>query len=357
VKARRLAPGFLLSATLKTILRSVPGTTKLASQPRREGSVLGFYLREGIDDQVVVTLKQALELTMVPRPALGEDSLFDEKTTAAVTAFQEQHGTARDGVVGPTTWALVGQALAASHVTPRSTWTAPQWIKNLLSNSARTTKASGIDSGIVLDLYQLAYGALGEKQRQGLAFLIEAIDKDTNVTDLRWAAYMLATVKHECAHTWQPIEEYGKGHGHAYGKPVEVTDAAGRRYSNSYYGRGYVQLTWKDNYATIGRQLGLGDELVIHPEKALERNTAYAIMSYGMRKGSFTGRSLGSYIKDAACDYKNARRIINGLDAWERIKGYAERFQTILLAAVTPAVEPPLRPLATGERPSPVLPP
>jgi hypothetical protein len=309
--------------------------------------VLGYYLRKGANDPVVVTLKQGLDRAMVPRPGLGESPLFDEKTRVAVTTFQKLSGTTGDGVVGPATWALLGQALAASQIGPRPTWTGPQWIKNLLNNNARTTTVAGIDTGIFFDLYELGYGKLAAKPREGLAFLLEAINKDTDITDVRWAAYMLATVKHECAHTWQPIEEYGKGAGRPYGVAVEVKDSAGKKYMNTYYGRGYVQLTWKDNYSTIGKQLGLGDDLVIHPEKALERETAYAIMSHGMRKGSFTGKSLGDYIKDATCDYKNARRIINGLDQWERIKGYAERFQTMLLAALTPPAERSLRSFAT----------
>ncbi|MGB9178323.1 MAG: hypothetical protein WCB68_03675 [Pyrinomonadaceae bacterium] len=162
--------------------------------------------------------------------------------------------------------------------------------------------------------------------------LLNFIITDPEIKDLRWIAYMLATVKRECGNTWAPIEEYGKGKGHAYGKAIKIKDSAGKEHTNAYYGRGYVQLTWESNYKTMSKALGYGEDLWIHPERALEPEIAYKIMSYGMRHGSFTGKKLSSYIKDDTCDYKNARRIINGLDHWQEIKGAAEGFEAILLA-------------------------
>src|SRR5919202_2030954 len=271
--------------------------------------MLGYFLKKGANDPVVATLKRALNRVLAPSPKLDDGTVFDESTRLAVVRFQKLKGAAGDGVVGPATWALLGQALSTTLEGAPVGGAEPQWIQNLLVNDARTTVVAGIDTGIFFDLYELSYGRLSAKQRDGLSSLITAINGDLDVTDLRWAAYMLATVKHECANTWEPIEEYGKGAGRPYGKPVEVKDAAGNKYTNTYYGRGYVQLTWKDNYAKLGQELGMGDELLIHPEKALQRDTAYAIMSYGMRKGSFTGKALGDYIKDVTCDYMNARRI------------------------------------------------
>ncbi|MCA1634907.1 MAG: hypothetical protein LC802_14740 [Acidobacteria bacterium] len=54
---------------------------------------------------------------------------------------------------------------------------------------------------------------------------------------------------------------------------------------------------------------------------------ASKIMSYVMRRGSFTGRKLGANINGTTCEYKNARRSINGLDKWIPIKGYADKFE------------------------------
>jgi len=164
----------------------------------------------------------------------------------------------------------------------------------------------------------------------GLQALLEAMQEDPDLTDVRWAAYMLATVQRECANQWQPIEEFGKGKGKPYGVPVKIVDANGVTHTNTYYGRGYVQLTWKANYANLSSKLGLGDTLLVHPEHALEPQTAYKIMSFGMRHGSFTGKKLGNFIHDNACDYVNSRKIINGLDHAQEIAGFAQNFEQLL---------------------------
>ena len=177
---------------------------------------------------------------------------------------------------------------------------------------------------------------------EGLSFLLRQLQHDKEVTDLRWGAYMLATVKHECAETWQPIEEYGRGKTRAYGKEVIVRDEQGNEYRNKYYGRGYVQLTWVENYRDVGRKIGMHDQLMLHPDLALAKEVAYRIMSYGMRHGAFTGRRLSTYISGEKADYENARRIINGTDQAVRIARYAGRFETMLLGSIPVAEKEPV---------------
>jgi putative chitinase len=181
--------------------------------------------------------------------------------------------------------------------------------------------------------YEAAYGAIAKPEwKAGLDALLGAAESDPQITDLRWLAYMLATVKHECAGHWLPIEEFGKGQGKSYGKSVTVTDPNGQQFTNVYYGRGYVQLTWVDNYRTMGTQLG--NRLVYEPQLALDAVVAYKIMSLGMRKGMFTGVGLSKYINADKCDYFNARRIINGTDAAQKIADYATQLEAILRGSV-----------------------
>lgn len=181
-----------------------------------------------------------------------------------------------------------------------------------------------------INLYKSAYGALDNIQTCGLSRLLGFSEKDNHVNDVRWAAYMLATVKHECANWWQPIEEFGKGQGMTYGTPVTVKGNDGKTYTNTYYGRGYVQLTWVDNYRKMSYNLNLGDDILIHPERALEASIAYRIMSFGMRNGSFTGARLSDYISGPKCDYYNARQIINAHDEAGLIQGYAQKLEAML---------------------------
>src|SRR5258708_6410923 len=80
----------------------------------------------------------------------------------------------------------------------------------------------------------------------------------------------------------------------------------------------------------MSQNLNLGEEVLIHPERALEASIAYRIMSFGMRNGSFTGVRLGDYINGSKTDYYDARQIVNGYDQAALIQGYAEKLEALL---------------------------
>jgi putative chitinase len=190
--------------------------------------------------------------------------------------------------------------------------------------------------------YRKAFGKVKQDTVTGIELLGRQMEADKEITDLRWAAYMLATVKHECADKWKPITEFGN---RSYFDKYETGTPIGKRLGNTvkgdgykYRGRGYVQITGRANYDKLSKALNLPQDqnLIDYPDNALIPAVAYGIMSYGMRHGTFTGKKLQDYISGTPCDYKNARRIINGLDQWERIKGYAEKFEHILNASITP---------------------
>jgi hypothetical protein len=57
--------------------------------------------------------------------------------------------------------------------------------------------------------YEEAFSKLTASQYQGIDLILGFMQLDADLADERWAAYMLATVKHECANTFTPITEYG----------------------------------------------------------------------------------------------------------------------------------------------------
>ncbi|HTS55791.1 MAG TPA: hypothetical protein VMH26_21185 [Burkholderiales bacterium] len=190
------------------------------------------------------------------------------------------------------------------------------------------------DRAIFFDLYRKQYGSLNQAQVDGLEALLAGLEQDVDVTDVRWAAYMLATVKHECADTWEPAVEKGPL---SYFDQYNAGTDKGKRLGNvapgdgyRFRGRGYVQITGRANYLKLSQALGVGSALVDDVEQALDPQIAYQIMSYGMRNGAFTGKKLSDYISGAACDYFNARRIINALDQADRIRGYANNLAAAL---------------------------
>lgn len=274
--------------------------------------------------------------------ALPLTGVLQREALAAITTFQRDvmksaRPDGRVSVGGPTF-----RRLAAADATSLSTLAALRAVMGAIP-SYGYLRAGDISSSLglidiprFLQLYDTQFTHLGSAAMTGLTDILQFMNDDAAITDIGWGAYMLATVKHECAERWRPIEEFGRGAGRSYGTAINITDpATGTRHTNAYFGRGYVQLTWEANYRSIGRAIGLGDSLWVDPSLALDAQVAYAIMSYGMRNGSFTSRKLATYINRSACDYEQARRIINGLDVYQKIARYAEAIELLLRASGT----------------------
>jgi len=202
----------------------------------------------------------------------------------------------------------------------------------------------------------LFQGSMSSEQVEGMEAILGEWElqgqlQGEPMTDLRWLAYSFATTYHETSQEMQPIEEYGKGEGMDYGKPDPTTGFA-------YYGRGYVQLTWADNYKRATSELGLkGDaDLYLHPEMALDPQIAADTMFLGMRDGWFrkadgTPNNYAKYFNDTKDDPYTAREIINGdktkVPSWSHgvsignlIKGYHTNFLSALKASYIEGAAP-----------------
>ena len=187
------------------------------------------------------------------------------------------------------------------------------------------------------------HGALTAEQVAGFEVLLDGFLADGLLDHLPVPAYLLATCWHETGKTMQPIAEWGRREYFDRYDPVladsEEQRSRARRMGNTrqgdgfkYRGRGYVQLTWKANYAKAGRLLGV--DLVANPDLALEPAIAYRILVTGMREGWFTGKRLADYLRPGrAPDYIGARRVINGQDRAALIAQYARQFERALTQA------------------------
>lgn len=158
-------------------------------------------------------------------------------------------------------------------------------------------------------------GSLSRIQVDGINAILEACNKHLVTSDMH-IAYILATAYHEAR--FKPVKEIGLGNGHSYGVPDKITH-------QTYYGRGYVQITHKSNYQTFSKLLNI--DLVNNPDLALQIDYAAEIIVVGMKNGLFTGKKLCDYFCAGTEQPIAARKIINGQDKAELIAGY---YKTIL---------------------------
>lgn len=173
---------------------------------------------------------------------------------------------------------------------------------------------------------KLFAGILTQGQVDGMNAVLDEWER-RDLTDLRWLAYMLATDKHETNATMQAVRE-------AYWLSEDWRRSHLRYWP--YYGRGLVQLTWRENYEKMARFLDL--PLVDQPDLALDLANAVTIMFEGMLRaetgvGDFTNRSLEEFFNATTDDPLGARRIINGTDKAPLIAGYHYDFLAALNGA------------------------
>lgn len=221
---------------------------------------------------------------------------------------------------------------AVRAISPSSPFNSPDNINalhNLLDafGAAREAGAarSLVDAGTFYTNLRKITGPLNEIQ----VSTVENLLKSAAHWSVGELSYGLATAWHECR--LMPSEEIGKGKGKSYGKVG--------KYGQAPYGRGLVQLTWDVNYEwadKICSEAGLIQtgailrdfNLVMRPDIATK------ILVKGMETGAFTGKRIADYVGEqgTAEGFRQARRVINGMDRAGDIAAYAVTIQQGVIA-------------------------
>lgn len=203
-------------------------------------------------------------------------------------------------------------------------------------------------------------GAISGDQVKGIEALLDACAAK-GVTDPRQVAYVLATPMIETGGSFVPITEslnysaealkakfpsrISPADADRYGRTTHIAnqpEIANRIYGGAwgktnlgntqpgdgwaFRGRGLCQITGRRNYTLFG--------LDTNPDAAATLPVAAQVMVTGMRDGDFTGRKLADYFSPSKCEWREARKIINGLDRADDIAKFAINFHKAIAAAM-----------------------
>lgn len=171
-------------------------------------------------------------------------------------------------------------------------------------------------------------GRLTTPQVAGIESLLNAAISH-KVDNLHHVANMLAETHHETGGYMSPIKETVMPSS-SNKNPSDATvitrlDNAWKKgqlpwvkepyWRDGWFGRGQVQITHKDNYAKVGKAIGV--DLVKTPDLALDPVISGEIVVVAMLEGLFTGKKLADFNFPTALNADvphNPRRIINGKD-------------------------------------------
>ena len=265
-------------------------------------------LKQGSSGPGVKDLQQKLkQLGFDPK---GLDGKFGPGTLAAVIAFQKRKKLRADGLVGPKTIAALRAAASGTGGGKTSD-----------SAKASTTKDADDESDDVVDellgvgidaVAKLFPGVPVKNIKENLPFVLEAMS-DAKLADIDMILMALATIRAETGN-FTPLSEFkSKFNTPPGGPPFSLYDNRkdlgnqGPPDGANFRGRGYIQLTGRNNYKIHGQAIGLGDQLVTNPKLANQPDIA--------------GKLLASFLKAqeqairnalAKGDLKKARKLVNG---------------------------------------------
>lgn len=185
-----------------------------------------------------------------------------------------------------------------------------------------------VNDKFLVDLGKVLGRTLTQVQRDSVAAILQAVD-EFGIEDPNRVAYILGTCWHESR--FLPIEEIRARPG------TKIAQFQARYWPSGFYGRGFVQLTWRRNYAKFSRILGV--DLVGSPELALDVQIAAKVLVQGMAQGLFTGVGLDKYFAPGKTpDWFNARKIVNGTFHADRVAKASIKILSVLLANLEESV-------------------
>jgi putative chitinase len=278
-----------------------------------------MLLRKGDNNENVKLMQQKLGI----EPAVTN---FGPKTEAAVKAWQAAHGLDADGIVGDKTWAMImaeGQSVPAPVETPIPISTGglkldklkghiPDAVISMIPDTAAKFQINtplrlahflaqcGHESGgFRLTKENLNYSAKGLMGIFKKYFPTEALAKQ---------------------YERQPAKIANKVYGGRMGNGPESSGEGAK-----YCGRGYIQLTGKDNYIAFGKSIGV--DMTVNPDLVSSQYSLLSAAWFFSKNGLHKMADEGS--TDAVVT-KITKRVNGGtIGLTDRIKHFKEYYHLL----------------------------
>ena len=261
---------------------------------------------------------------------LGVDPIgkFGPKTEAAVKAWQSEHGLAADGIVGDKTWGII---MGESVTSAPTLITEPAPVKSV--GGLKLEKLKGhIPDAVIAQIPDTAakfeintplrlahFLAQCGHESGGFRLTKENLNYSAKGLNGTFKKYF-PTLESALPYERKPEKIANKVYGGRMGNGPESSGDGAK-----FCGRGYIQLTGKDNYTAFGKSIN--EDMSANPEKVA---SSYALLSAAW---FFNKNGLHKMADGGATDavVTSITKRVNGgtIGLADRIKHFKEYYQLL----------------------------
>jgi putative chitinase len=249
---------------------------------------------------------------------LSADGVFGKNTEDAIKSFQTKNGLTPDGIVGPQTWekimgqGVVSPPLVAQQVAPQVGGLNLDKLKghvpdSVISQIPETATKFKIDTPLKLAhfLAQCGHESAGFKVvNENLNYSVDGLKKI-------FPKYFPGNLSESYARNPEKIAS--KVYGGRMGNGPEET-----KEGYKFRGRGYIQLTGKDNYTAFGK--AINEDILSNPDLV---SSKYPLLSAAW---FFSKNCLGKCVDDSDATVTSVTKCVNGgtIGLPDRLKHFKE---------------------------------